>query len=502
MALRPVFIPVYHGPRLVEERPLSIPWASGFSATQKKKNVASLHHAAQENGLKRILEISSKSEKKVGRRLSAFSLKIDIGTTQYPLESVYQGCKVFGHHGPATHIFTLSPREAKRYMWPRNRDTLVGFCLSGKFYPASPKNAFYDWLYIRSLEKYADWIKDTVRYDAFTDIEFNPAKQVNCQARAFAEYVSLLSRGHLTEVAQDFDLFVALLRAASQTQDETDAPRAQRSDEPCLFDGHRKPQKDNVMSAHKHDWRTQDFTYVQEDTALSNPDRYEWSEPTRDDQSIITRGIARQGARVDIMVSKAVIKLGAGELLDIMIKEPNPTAIFLNESRSAWERRRNLLAEESASIRQTGQFSIDTKGFDFLQASQSAVIMAMTALECYVNHKLQTERKSRQSIITKVNESLPERTGRKKLSANPATTALWKKFQAMKKLRDHLVHATAKKMERVNIHRPEWVNAWEHVAQIDCPHDTVLQLIAYFEDGQPLWCERFPRYEDRTAQGS
>ena len=73
------------------------------------------------------------------------------------------------------------------------------------------------------------------------------------------------------------------------------------------------------------------------------------------------------------------------------------------------------------------------------------MIMAMTALECYVNHKLQTERKSRQSIMTKVNESLPERTGRKKLSANPATTALWKKFQAMKKLRDHLVHATAKK---------------------------------------------------------
>ena len=235
MAFRPVFIPVYRGPRLVEERLLPIEWASGFSATQKKKNIASLHHAAQGNGLKRILEISSKSEKKVGRRLSAFSLKIDIGTTQYPLESVYQGCKVFGPHGPATHIFALPPREAKRYMRPRNRDTLVGFCLLGKFYPASPKNAFYDWLYIRSLEKHADWIKDKVRYDAFTDIEFNPAKQINCQARAFAEYVSLLSRGCLTEVAQDFDLFVTLLHTASQTEDESGTVSLATSDTRSLF---------------------------------------------------------------------------------------------------------------------------------------------------------------------------------------------------------------------------------------------------------------------------
>ena len=66
-------------------------------------------------------------------------------------------------------------------------EILIAFDFLGRLYPLSPKNAFYDWLYIRSLEQHADWIRQNVMYGAFTDIEFNPRKQVNCQARAFAE---------------------------------------------------------------------------------------------------------------------------------------------------------------------------------------------------------------------------------------------------------------------------------------------------------------------------
>ena len=83
----------------------------------------------------------------------------------------------------------------------------------GQSYPLSPKNAFYDWLYIQSLEEHADWIRENVLYEAFTDIEFNPKKQVNCQARAFAEYLSLLNRGKLTDAATDFDSFSMMLDA-------------------------------------------------------------------------------------------------------------------------------------------------------------------------------------------------------------------------------------------------------------------------------------------------
>ena len=245
------------------------------------------------------------------------------------------------------------------------------------------------------------------------------------------------------------------------------------------------------MGENEHDWRTKDHGYMPEDTELGNPQNYEWSKPPRADQRIITRGIAREGAKMDVINCKAAIKIGGGKTLEVLIKEPEPTAIFLNESRLAWERRESLLAKEREIIRETGRFSTDTKEFDFLQASQSAVIMAMTALECYANHKLNTESKSQKTITKKVDELLPEITGREPLSATPVT-ALWEKFQDMKKLRDKLVHATAKKMERVNIHEPEWVNTWEKTTQIDCPHEIALKVIEYFEEEKPKWLERFP----------
>ena len=210
MASRPVFIPDC-GPRLVEERIFQFTWAPGFSIIQKQKNIASLHDEARRHGIDRILEISSKSDKKIGQRLSAFGLKLKIGTSKFPLESVYQGCKVFEQGGPFTHLFELTPRTSKRYIKSQDFGNLKGFQLEGRTFPLSPKNAFYDWLYIRSLEEHANWIRTNVKYDAFTDIEFNPSKQVNCQARAFAEYLSLLREEKIKDVAGDFDFFADML---------------------------------------------------------------------------------------------------------------------------------------------------------------------------------------------------------------------------------------------------------------------------------------------------
>lgn len=212
MATRPVFLPDFNGRYLVYERTFDFPWASGFAEVQKKKNITSLHKAAMQAGIKRLLETSSKSSEKVGQRLSAFSLKIKLKDGTYPLESVYQGSKVFEHGGPFTEIFDMPPREAKRFIRENDCGRLTGFQLEGRKYPLSPKNAFYDWLYIRSLEEHSEWIRKNVRYDAFTDIEFNPARQVNCQARAFAEYLSLLQRGKLHEAATNFAAFSEMLK--------------------------------------------------------------------------------------------------------------------------------------------------------------------------------------------------------------------------------------------------------------------------------------------------
>lgn len=213
MATRPVFFPSSDGAHLVHERSFEFSWSSGFAEVQKKKNIDALHSAARQSGVKNILEISSKSSEELGRKLSAFSLKIDIGGRKFPLESVYQGSKVFENWGPFTEIFDLSPREAKRFIREGNFGNLVNFALEGQKFPLSPMNAFYDWLYIRSLVDHAEWISRNVHYEAFTDIEFNPAKQVNCQARAFAEYLTLLKQGRLSEVANDFSVFAKMIRA-------------------------------------------------------------------------------------------------------------------------------------------------------------------------------------------------------------------------------------------------------------------------------------------------
>ena len=189
MATRPVFVPQNNGKFLVSEVPIDFKWNPGMAASQKKKNVVALHAAAKSRGLDRLLEISSKSEEEVGRRLSAFSLKLKIGDNEVPLESAYQGSKVFRHGGPYTDIFMLSPRDAKKEPKLRNSGELIGFEFEGEQYPLSPKNAFYDWLYIRTLVRHQSWISENVSYQGFTDIEFNPAKSINCQARAFAELV-------------------------------------------------------------------------------------------------------------------------------------------------------------------------------------------------------------------------------------------------------------------------------------------------------------------------
>lgn len=211
MASRPIFIPNYDGESLVQECFFNFTWSSGFAESQKKKNVAALHAAARRGGIERILEISTKSDEKIGRRLSAFSLKVEIEGVEYPLESVYQGSKVFDECGPSSEIFDYEPREAKRFVRALDCGRLIGFELEGHRYPLHPKNAFYDWLYIRALAKHVDWINENVSYDAYTDIEFNPEKQVNCQARAFAEYKSLAAKSELDAAVRDFGHFASML---------------------------------------------------------------------------------------------------------------------------------------------------------------------------------------------------------------------------------------------------------------------------------------------------
>ena len=51
---------------------------------------------------------------------------------------------------------------------------------------------FYSWLYFIALNQNKSLTKDILEYQAFTDIEFNPQKSLNCQAYSAALYSAMI----------------------------------------------------------------------------------------------------------------------------------------------------------------------------------------------------------------------------------------------------------------------------------------------------------------------
>lgn len=208
MAERPVFVPNDHGQCLVSEVPISFKWHPGMAPSQKKKNVLELHHAAHARGLIKILEVSSKSDLEIGRRLSAFHQKVELKDGRaISLESAYQSSKVFENGGPFLDLLDMEPRDAKRDHRLKESGNLIRFEFDGNSFPLYPKSLFYDWLYANAIFKERKWLRRLEALDGFTDIEFNPEKSINCQARSCAFYIALARRGVLDEAMSSFSNF-------------------------------------------------------------------------------------------------------------------------------------------------------------------------------------------------------------------------------------------------------------------------------------------------------
>lgn len=228
MAERPIFMPSQKTGRLVDEISVSFIWHSGLAPSQKKKNIQELHGAAAKRGYAPLLEVSTKSEEKLGQRLSAFNLKVELDDGGIiSLECAFQGSKVFENGGPYADIFGSDSREAKRDARLTNSGKLIGFRFEGQDFPLIPKTVFYDWLYIRSLNAHRVFLERLHRYAGFTDIEFNPLKSINCQARSCATYVALDRLGLLGECVKSSDRFMRVLLPDSLEQPHSHADRQQ-----------------------------------------------------------------------------------------------------------------------------------------------------------------------------------------------------------------------------------------------------------------------------------
>ena len=180
-------------------------WFPGFSGAQKQRSVQSLHRAAVEKGEGPVLEVSSKSPQQIGKQLSAFNLTFKPQNSQsiMSVEAAFHGSKVFANGGPFTDLLYATPLQAKHDPRLRQAGKLVSFRFLGIEFSIDRPTEFYDWLYINAVNRHREFAPVLQPYRAFTDIEFNPRRSVNCQAHAVALFVSMMRTGLSPQMARD-----------------------------------------------------------------------------------------------------------------------------------------------------------------------------------------------------------------------------------------------------------------------------------------------------------
>ena len=221
MSNRPIFIPSFDDESFVSIKKIDFVWFPGFAVVQKQKSIKSLHYNFfEETGISNILEISSKSENIVGINASAFNLKLSLDGLNATVESIYQGSKVFEKGGPYIDLYLKSSIEAKKDIRIKESGNLIGFNINGKEW--SLAEDFYSWLYMNALLQNLDISEEILKYKAFTDIEFNPKKSYNCQAKSAAIYVSFVSRNMDIENIKNINKFKKIFKKRSTKDNQLD----------------------------------------------------------------------------------------------------------------------------------------------------------------------------------------------------------------------------------------------------------------------------------------
>ena len=163
-----------------------------FTPLDRPPFVAEHHDPAGAPAGLRVLEISSRSDEPLGRRLSAMHLRAagPDGDRGLPVESIYQAAKCYGDGGPDDQPIT-NGYDAKRHdRERRSAGPLRGFHHQGTFWPAASGSAFYDRLWIQAAAG-ASATRAVQGYDAYSDQFHRPGQSVACQARSAAMLAGL-----------------------------------------------------------------------------------------------------------------------------------------------------------------------------------------------------------------------------------------------------------------------------------------------------------------------
>lgn len=219
MALRKAFIKSDNPNKFVNEELVEFEWYPGFSKSQKQKSIQSLHNNI--NNLyqiddNKILEISTKSNSKLGNALSAFNLKLKLNGIYNSVEVFFQSSKVFDLGGPYVDILQKSSIDAKRDERLKESGRLLEFNLFNDLWELEPKTLFYDWLYLNAVYQNEELANDIIKFQCFTDIEFNHTKSFNCQARSAALFVSLYHQSLLNDALKSKENYIDIVTEKGQ----------------------------------------------------------------------------------------------------------------------------------------------------------------------------------------------------------------------------------------------------------------------------------------------
>lgn len=212
MAKRPIFITTYDK-CFFQKVDIEFDFFSGFSLKQQQRSIRSLHDSFNKiHPVKNVLEISTKSENELGVSLSAFNLLIKTKSgKEFSVESAFQASKVFEKGGPYEELLLLPSKQAKKDERLKNSGKIISFKFDKRVFSSEPKTYFYNWLYINTLYLYPELYMKLLKYDAFTDISFNPQKSINCQAESAAIFVSLYKQGLLEEALKNKESFLRVV---------------------------------------------------------------------------------------------------------------------------------------------------------------------------------------------------------------------------------------------------------------------------------------------------
>lgn len=184
MANRPIYISTGNIHNPYTEDHINFEWTPGYSYKQKEKRRESLKKEIEKKyDIDKWLEVSTISDKDIGKKLSALNLKLTLtDNKKYSVESIYQVSKVY------------------------ENNQIVKFKFRNKEFENTPYGMYYDYLYMIALYQNKEYHNLINNYYLFTDLFFNPNKSINTQARAIAIFKTLYDSNYL-DILENTDSF-------------------------------------------------------------------------------------------------------------------------------------------------------------------------------------------------------------------------------------------------------------------------------------------------------